>query len=63
MKTFFKKCFRGRMYNDLSPTLIQKRKQTVFLTNEYNDSYGESKIVIETLLRKFLKKVGEKCSF
>ncbi|MDH6310157.1 hypothetical protein M2451_003049 [Dysgonomonas sp. PFB1-18] len=51
------------MYNDLSPTLIQKRKQTVFLTNEYNDSYGESKIVIETLLRKFLKKVGEKCSF
>ncbi|MDL2265443.1 sugar O-acetyltransferase [Parabacteroides sp. OttesenSCG-928-G21] len=62
-KDLFKEMLSGRMYNDLSPTLIQKRKQAVFLTNEYNDSYGESSIVRETLLRKFLKKVGENVHF
>lgn len=30
----------GQMYNDLSPVLVEARENTVFLTNQYNQSFG-----------------------
>ena len=29
----------GKMYNDLSVELVQRREQAVFLTNDYNSTY------------------------
>ena len=31
----------GKMYNDLTEELIKARENTVFLTNEYNASFGK----------------------
>ena len=31
----------GKMYNDLSVELVQRREQAVFLTNDYNSTYRE----------------------
>ncbi len=31
----------GKMYNDLTDELIEARENTVFLTNEYNASFGK----------------------
>ena len=42
----------GKMYNDLSVELVQRREQAVFLTNDYNSTYGKPKEVREALLRK-----------
>lgn len=33
----------GKVYNDLSLELIKAREKTVFLTNEYNASFGRGK--------------------
>ncbi|MDR1504649.1 MAG: sugar O-acetyltransferase [Prevotella sp.] len=62
-KDIFTEMLSGKMYNDLSPMLIERRRQTIFLTNDYNNSYGEPKIIRETLLRNFLKIVGENVHF
>ena len=43
------------MYNDLSTELVQRREQVVFLTNDYNSTYGKPKEVREALLRNLLK--------
>lgn len=48
----------GRMYNDLSPELVKAREETVFLTNEYNASFGRPAEEREAVLRKLLKSVG-----
>ena len=40
----------GKMYNDLSVELVQRREQAVFLTNDYNSTYGKPKEVREALL-------------
>ncbi len=32
------------MYNDLSTELVQRREQVVFLTNDYNSTYGKPTI-------------------
>ena len=51
------------MYNDLSAELVQRREQVVFLTNDYNSTYGKPKEVREALLRKMLKGIGENVHF
>ena len=48
----------GKMYNDLSVELVQRREQAVFLTNDYNSTYGKPKEVREALLRKLLRCIG-----
>ncbi len=49
----------GKMYNDLTDELIKARENTVFLTNEYNASFGKKAEVREAILRKLLKSVGK----
>ena len=46
------------MYNDLSTELVQRREQVVFLTNDYNSTYGKPKEVREALLRNFRCEFG-----
>lgn len=53
----------GKMYNDLSDELVKQREQTVFLTNEYNQSFGQEGVYREAILRKFLKSIGEQVHF
>ena len=53
----------GRMYNDLSEVLVKQREQTVFLTNEYNNSFGEEKQYREAILKKILKSSGANVHF
>lgn len=53
----------GKMYNDLTPELIEAREKAVFLTNEYNMSLGKSSKERELILRKLLKSVGEGVHF
>ena len=53
----------GAMYNDLSPELIKAREDAVFLTNEYNASFGKDKKTREELLRKLVKKMGQNAHF
>ena len=48
----------GKMYNDLTDELVKARENTVFLTNEYNASFGEKAEVREVILKKLLKSVG-----
>lgn len=48
----------GTMYNDLSKELVEAREKTVFLTNEYNASFGQPAGVREAILKKILKSVG-----
>ncbi|MEU4423853.1 sugar O-acetyltransferase [Actinoplanes sp. NPDC024001] len=53
----------GRMYNDLTGELVQARQQTVLLTTEYNDSFGQAPATREAILRRLLGSVGEGCYF
>lgn len=48
----------GEMYNDLTPELVEARERTVFLTNEYNASFGKTGEEREAILRKLLKSIG-----
>ena len=54
---------QGKMYNDLTPELVQARKNAVELTNEYNASYGHGAEIREGILRKLLKHVGQGAFF
>ena len=49
----------GAMYNDLTEELIEAREKTVFLTNEYNSSFGKSSAEREEILRRLLKSIGK----
>lgn len=51
------------MYNDLTPELIEAREKAVFLTNEYNISFGKPSKEREAILRKLLKSIGESVHF
>ena len=42
----------GNMYNDLSDELVEAREKTVFLTNEYNASFGKPAEEREAILKK-----------
>ncbi|MDS0526714.1 sugar O-acetyltransferase [Clostridium sp. SHJSY1] len=53
----------GKMYNDLTKELIQARENTVFLTNEYNNSFGKLQGEREEILRKILKSMGKGVHF
>lgn len=53
----------GKMYNDLSEELVEARQKAVFLTNEYNASFGKNAKEREAILKKILKSVGENVHF
>ena len=53
----------GKMYNDLSQELIQARENMIFLTNEYNNSFGSQQNEREELLKKLLKSIGKGVHF
>jgi maltose O-acetyltransferase len=53
----------GRMYNDLTPELVQAREETVLLTTEYNNSFGRPPAERVEILRRLLRAVGEGCHF
>ncbi len=53
----------GALYNDLTPELVKARENTVFLTNEYNASFGKPAAEREVILRKLLKSIGENVHF
>ena len=54
---------QGKMYNDLTPELVEARKVAVELTDAYNASYGQEPEVREEILKKLLKKVGDGAFF
>jgi maltose O-acetyltransferase len=53
----------GRMYNDLTPELIEARRQAVLLSTEYNAAFGRPQHEREAILRRLLGAVGEGCHF
>jgi len=53
----------GRMYNDLTPELIEARRRAVLLSTEYNASFGRPQPERESILRRLLGAVGEGCHF
>jgi maltose O-acetyltransferase len=53
----------GAMYNDLTEELVKAREQTVFLTNEYNNSFGKPQATREEILKRLLHKIGERVHF
>lgn len=53
----------GPMYNDLTSELVKARENTIFLTNEYNASFGKPQEVRENILKKILKSMGTDIHF
>ncbi|MFQ8689621.1 MAG: sugar O-acetyltransferase [Blautia sp.] len=53
----------GEMYNDLTEELIKARKRAVFLTEEYNRSYGQPPECREEILSRILGSAGEDVFF
>jgi maltose O-acetyltransferase len=53
----------GRMYNDLTPELVEARRQAVLLSTEYNASFGRPQPEREAILRRLLGSVGAGCHF
>jgi maltose O-acetyltransferase len=53
----------GRMYNDLTTELVEARRRTVLLTNEYNASFGRAQAERESILRRLLGSAGAGCHF
>ena len=53
----------GRMYNDLTPELIEARQQAVFRTNSYNASFGQPSAEREALLAPLLGRMGRSVHF
>lgn len=53
----------GAMYNDLNEELVKARERAVFLTNEYNMSFGKPAEEREEILRKLLKSIGKDVYF
>ncbi len=53
----------GKVYNDLSLELIKAREKTVFLTNEYNASFGRPAEEREAILGRLLKSIGKGVHF
>ena len=62
-RELYERMLSGTMYNDLSTELVQRREQVVFLTNDYNSTYGKPKEVREALLRKLLRCIGSSVHF
>lgn len=53
----------GKMYNDLTDELVKARENIVFLTNEYNASFGKPSEEREAILAKLLKSIGKGVHF
>ncbi|WP_294144071.1 sugar O-acetyltransferase [uncultured Clostridium sp.] len=53
----------GQMYNDLTKELVELREKTVFLTNEYNASFGKPQAEREAILKTLLKSIGTNVHF
>ena len=53
----------GKMYNDLTDELVKAREDTVFLTNQYNASFGQTSEEREAILKKLLKSIGKGVHF
>lgn len=53
----------GKMYNDLTPELVQAREDAVLLTNQYNATFGQSSYIREELLKKLLYSIGDNVGF
>ncbi|MCU6747987.1 MULTISPECIES: sugar O-acetyltransferase [Lachnospiraceae] len=53
----------GRMYNDLTPELVEARRRAVEVTEEYNASYGKASEVREAILRRLVRHAGEGAFF
>lgn len=53
----------GKMYNDLTPELVKARENTVFLTNEYNASFGKSGAEREAILKRLMNSIGKNVHF
>lgn len=53
----------GKMYNDQTEELIEARKETVFLTDEYNRTYGQPQEAREAVLKRLLGEMGENVFF
>lgn len=53
----------GRMYNDLTPELMQARERAVHLTNRYNAAFGMAPTERESILRELLGRIGERVYF
>ncbi|WP_212817822.1 maltose acetyltransferase domain-containing protein [Polymorphospora rubra] len=53
----------GRMYDDTAAELVEARRRTVLLTDEYNASFGRPQADRERLLRRLLAAVGRDCHF
>ena len=53
----------GEKYNDLSEELVAARQRLVYLTDEYNASFGRPNEERESILRRMLKKIGEDVYF
>lgn len=53
----------GKMYNDLTPELVQARERAVRFTNEYNNSFGKGQQERVKILRRWLKEVGDGVHF
>lgn len=58
-----KRIMSGEMYNDHTQELVTARKETVFLTDEYNRTYGQDPKVREAVLKKLLGEIGENVFF
>lgn len=51
------KVLSGQMYNDLTNELVKAREDAVYLTNDYNASYGKPAKEREAILRRMLKSI------
>jgi maltose O-acetyltransferase len=53
----------GAMYNDLTRELIEARERAVFLSTEYNNSFGKKSEEREKILKGLLKSIGNGVHF
>lgn len=53
----------GKVYDDLTPELIDARRRAVLATNAYNAAFGREQAEREALLRDLLGTVGEGANF
>ncbi|GBD66769.1 Maltose transacetylase [Tetragenococcus halophilus subsp. halophilus] len=53
----------GKMYNDLTPELVQAREDAVLLTDQYNAAFGQSSYIREEILKKLLHSIGDNVGF
>jgi len=53
----------GKVYNDLTLERIKAREEAVILTDQYNNSFGQSSEFREKILSELLKSMGKNVHF